>query len=67
MLFQDETPLMKASENGHLPVVECLVEHRANIEAKDKCGMFFYSASAVLFSLYTFARMCWWVLMCVVL
>ena len=64
MLFPDNTPLILASENGKLPVVEYLVEHKANIEAKNSWGMFFYSASAVLFSLYAFARMCWWMLAC---
>ena len=47
----DYTPLIHASLNGHLSIVKYLVEHKANIEAKDVCGMFLDSASAVLFSL----------------
>ena len=47
----DATPLMSASRHGHLSIVKHLVEHKANIEAKDKYGMFLDSASAVLFSL----------------
>ena len=41
MLFPGWTPLICASKNGHLPVVEHLVEHKANIEAKNRDGMFF--------------------------
>ena len=52
------TPLIEASENGYLPVVKHLVEHKANIEAKDTDGVYLDSASAVLFSLYTFAVWC---------
>jgi ankyrin repeat protein len=49
------TPLIEASWMGHLSIVEHLVEHKANIEAKSNIiGMFLDSASAVLFSLYVF-------------
>ena len=41
MLFPGSTPLIKASEHGKLPVVEHLVEHKANIEAKDDDGVCF--------------------------
>ena len=35
-MFQSEsTPLMFAATNGHLPVVEYLVERGADMEAKD--------------------------------
>ena len=37
----DGTPLIYASANGHLSTVRHLVEHKANIEAKSKCGMCF--------------------------
>ena len=48
------TPLIYASIVGHLSIVKHLVEHKANIEAKDEDGMYLDSASAVLFSLYVF-------------
>ena len=51
MLFPDWTPLIHALRNGHLSIVKYLIENKANIEAKDGCGMFLDSASAVLFSL----------------
>ena len=44
------TPLLLAADNGHLPVVEYLVERGANIEAKDKVSdvlSFIYSPSCV--------------------
>ena len=34
MLFPGETPLIKASKWGRLPVVKYLVEHKANVDAK---------------------------------
>ena len=59
------TPLIAASSNGYLPVVKHLVEHKANIEAKDEDGIVLDSASAVLFSLYVFLFACGlWMLMC---
>ena len=48
MLCSDETPLILASREGYLPVVKHLLEHKANIEAKDDDGMIFefcYSSS----------------------
>ena len=51
MLFLGDTPLIFASTNGYLHVVKHLVEHKANIEAKNKDGIVLNSASAVLFSL----------------
>ena len=54
MLFPGYTALISASTNGYLPVVKHLVEHKANIKAKDNDGMCLDSASAVLFSLYAF-------------
>ena len=51
LLFPGYTALIRASSDDKLPVVKYLVEHKANIEAKDVCGMFLDSASAVLFSL----------------
>ena len=53
-----KTPLGYAAEKGHLSVVEHLIEHNANIEGKDNNGMSLGFASAVLFSLYTFAVWC---------
>ena len=35
------TPLIIASKRGKLPVVRCLLEHKAEIEAKDNNGMYF--------------------------
>ena len=58
MLFAGETPLMWASKMGKLPVVKHLLELKANIEAKDKDGMFLDFVSAVLFSLRVSSRMC---------
>ena len=54
MLLPGYTPLISASYNGYLLVVKHLVEHKANIEAQNKHGMYLDSASAVLFSLYVF-------------
>ena len=51
MLFPGDTALILASWWGKLPVVKHLVEHKANIEAKNKDGFVLNSASAVLFSL----------------
>ena len=35
-MYQDgDTPLLLAAENGHLPLVEYLVEKGADIEAKN--------------------------------
>jgi len=36
------TPLHCASENGHLSVVEYLVNHKADINAKDNSVEFLY-------------------------
>ena len=37
LLFQNGgTPLMVASEQGHLPVVKTLLEHSATIDLKDE-------------------------------
>ena len=36
MMQHGWTVVMKAAENGHLPVVEYLVDRGANIEAKDR-------------------------------
>ena len=59
------TPLIEASWMGHLSIVEHLVEHKANIEAKNKRGMHLDSASAVPFNLYVFLFACvLWILMC---
>ena len=55
-----QTPLSWASEKGHLGIVEHLIEHKANIEAKNNDGMFLDSASAIVFSLCVLARM-WFV------
>ena len=30
------TPLLFAAENGHLPVIEYLLERGANVQAKDR-------------------------------
>ena len=38
MLFSDSTPLLFASFAGCLPVVKHLIEHKANMEAKDNDG-----------------------------
>ena len=38
MLFSGSTPLMCASEEGCLSVVKHLIEHKANMEAKDIMG-----------------------------
>ena len=46
--------MIVASIYGYLSVVKHLVEHKANVEAKNNIGMFLDSASAVLFSLYVF-------------
>ena len=55
MLFPGgDTALILASMKGKLLVVKHLVEHKADIEAKNKCGMFLDSASVVLYSLYAF-------------
>ena len=36
-MYQDgDTPLLLAAENGHLPLVEYLVEKGADIEAQDQ-------------------------------
>ena len=35
----DRTPLHWACAKGHLPVVEILVDHGADVEAKDKVGI----------------------------
>ena len=51
MLIPGYTALIYASRYGKLPVVKHLVEHKANIEAKDEDGIVLDSASAVLFSL----------------
>jgi ankyrin repeat protein len=41
--YYKSTPLIKASEKGHLDIVEYLVSKGANIEAKDK--YIFYHSS----------------------
>ena len=41
MLFPGKTALIWASANGYLPVVKHLVEHKANMEAKNNNGMCF--------------------------
>ena len=38
ILFSGSTPLMCASEKGRLSVVKHLIEHKANMEAKDNDG-----------------------------
>ena len=61
----DQTPLIEASMYGHLFIVKHLVEHKANIEAKDTDGVYLDSASAVLFSLLCILFACGlWMLMC---
>ena len=45
-LFSGWTPLICAYK--HLPVVTHLLEHKANIEAKDNDGVFLNSATTVL-------------------
>ena len=35
MLQNGKTPLMEAAKNGHLPVLEYLMERGADMEAKD--------------------------------
>ena len=43
MFFPGRTPLIFASRNDKLPVVEHLIEHKANIEAKsDSIYLFIY-------------------------
>ena len=49
-LFPGETPLIYASKEGNLAIVKHLVEHKANIDAKDIHGVFLDSAFALLFS-----------------
>jgi ankyrin repeat protein len=57
--------LIEASSNGRLSVVKYLVEHKANVEAKDTDGVYLDSASAVLFSLLCILFACGlWMLMC---
>ena len=51
MLFPGGTALIRALRWGYLHVVKHLVEHKADIEAKNKYGIVLNSASAVLFSL----------------
>ena len=41
VLSSGVTPLIRASMQGHLSVVRCLLEHKANMEAKDNSGMCF--------------------------
>ena len=48
-LFSGKTPLMRAST---LPVVKHLLQHKANIKAKDKYGVFLNSTTAVLSSFH---------------
>ena len=38
ILFSGSTALMFASEEGYLSVVKHLIEHKANIEAKNNIG-----------------------------
>ena len=38
ILFSGATPLMCASEEGYLFVVKHLIDHKANMEAKDNDG-----------------------------
>ena len=64
MVCVGSTLLIYASEHGNLPVVKHLLEHKANIDAKNKYGMLSDSTSAVLFSLHVCGRMCLWMLMC---
>ena len=65
MLFPGKTALIEASSNGRLSVVKYLVEHKANVEAKDTDGVYLDSASAVLFSLLCILFACGlWMLMC---
>ena len=60
------TSLIYASCNGHLPVVKHLVEHKANIEAKPKHGMFLCSVTAVLSCLYVYRYVCLWMMMYII-
>ena len=46
------TSLIWASREGHLSVVKHLVEHKANIEAKNNNGMFLKSTVVILSYLY---------------
>ena len=67
-IFPGYTPLIVASINDQLPVMECLLEHKANIEAKDTNGVYLNFATAVLSGLHVCdCRMCLWMLMCVLL
>ena len=65
MFFLGDTALILASRNDKLRVVKHLIEHEANIEAKDNDGMFLDSPSTVLFSLcVVLLALCLWMLMC---
>ena len=52
ILFPGWTPLMQASYSGSLSAVKCLLEQKANIEAKDSNGKFLNFATAVLSGLF---------------
>ena len=59
MLVPGRTPFIYASVYGRLPVVKHLVEHKANIDAKDVFGMFLDSAlPEFCFRLYVFVFAC---------
>ena len=67
ILFSGLTPLVFAVSDGHLPVMEWLLENKADIEARDNSGMFLNSATAVLFCVQVHGGcVCLWMLMCVV-
>ena len=42
MVCVGDTALIEASRYGYLPIVKHLVEHKANIEAKNNNGMYFW-------------------------
>ena len=66
VIFPGWTSLMFASHDGHAPLVKLLLEHKANIETKNKSGMFLNSATAVLFCVQVHGGcVCLWMLMCV--
>ena len=52
MLFSGSTSLICASRYNHQPVVKHLLEHKANIEAKDDDGKFLNSGTSVLFGVH---------------
>ena len=42
------TPLMVASEQGHIPVVEPLLKHSATIDLKDEVQLMYYTIAYLL-------------------